>query len=105
MIAQADLGSELSPDRSWDLAGGAAGLAIFYSYLAEATENQAWADRALELLEHAIARAPGQARHCGLYGGYLGVAWAVEHLRGRLFDPENEDTNEVTDQLLAQQLQ
>src|SRR6185369_582955 len=27
----------------------------------------------------------------GLYSGFAGVAWVLEHLNGRLFDPDGED--------------
>lgn len=49
----------------------------------------------MELLERAIEATAESHAQTGLYGGFSGVAWTVEHLRGRLFeDGEGEDPGE-----------
>jgi lantibiotic modifying enzyme len=81
--------------RGPSLAGGDSGLALFFSYLDRARPGQGYDDIAMELLERSI-EATGE-RHAlpGLYGGFSGVAWTLEHLRGRLFeDDEEEDAGE-----------
>jgi hypothetical protein len=73
-----------TPDR-WGLAGGSAGTALFYAYLAEATGEEDFADRALFDLENALAGAATQPFGIGLWQGLLGVTWTFDHLAQRLF--------------------
>lgn len=76
-------------------AGGAAGLALFFSYLDQARPSEGYDDLAMELLEQSIAATAEKSMVPSLYGGFSGVAWVVEHLRGRLFEDEaGEDAGE-----------
>jgi len=77
------------------LAGGDAGLALFFSYLDQVRPDQGYDDTAMELLERAIEATAESHSQPALYGGFSGVAWTLEHLRGRLFeDAEDEDPGE-----------
>ena len=99
-----------SPDVSF--ASGAAGVALFWAYLARATQSDEDAARTLEYLDAAIDVVARQPMPPGLYGGYSGVAFAVQHVDHCLFDDdlhdveiaEQEDPNEAIDQTLLQTL-
>ncbi|MCP4655950.1 MAG: lanthionine synthetase C family protein [bacterium] len=73
------------------LAGGTAGLALFYSYLAEARSDEGLADVAVSYLDQAIDTLASMPTGPGLYGGFTGVGWTAEHLEGRLFEPEDDE--------------
>jgi hypothetical protein len=78
------------------LASGMAGQALFYSYLALATSDEAAADRAAELVEKAADELASTPMAPNLYAGFPGISWTMEHLQGRLFEsaPEGEDDGE-----------
>jgi lantibiotic biosynthesis protein len=89
------------------LAGGLSGQALFYTYLALRTGDDAPAERAAQLVEQAadvLAETPLPAN---LYTGFAGVAWTMEHLRGRLFeeDGDEEDPVQEIDEALLTPLQ
>ncbi len=69
------------------LADGAAGLALFFAYLAAATGEQSHADSALAYLGRAIEQLALQPVESGLFCGFTGVGWILEHLAGQLVDP------------------
>lgn len=75
--------------RGSGLAGGDAGLAFFFHYLDRARPERGHEDTALDLLERAIEGTGNLQAPPGLYGGFSGVAWTLEHLRGRLFEAED----------------
>jgi len=86
------------------LAGGAAGEAVLHAYLALHNGDEHQAERAAALLETAAQVLATTVMPPGLYSGFSGVAWVVEHLQARLFepDPEGDDPNrEIDDALLA----
>lgn len=84
------------------LSGGQAGQAVFHAYLALHGEDEAQADRAAELLDGAVEALATTPLPPTLYTGFPGVAWAVEHLQGRLFEPgeDDEDPNLSVDEAL-----
>jgi lantibiotic modifying enzyme len=94
--ALAPYGTSGEPLGPW-LAGGTAGLAIFYTVLAEVTGDTAMTDLALAVVEETIDRV-GTAEQVtpGLYGGLAGVGWALSRLEGRLLDID-EDGSDVDD--------
>jgi lantibiotic biosynthesis protein len=69
------------------LADGPAGQALFFHYLDQARPGQGHDERALAHLETAIAATAETMTAPGLYGGFSGVAWVLEHLTGRLLEP------------------
>jgi hypothetical protein len=89
---------------SADLAGGSAGLAVLFGYLAKAQPGQghdATAGRFLDEAITAVAQAPLDA---SLYEGLAGVGWAAEHLRRQLPELETEDINAEVDEALGEHL-
>src|ERR1700709_839159 len=74
--------------RGPSLAGGDAGLACFFTYLDLIRPRQGYDHLAMQLLERAIDATGGMQSPPGLYSGFSGVAWTLEHLRGRLFEDE-----------------
>ncbi|HEV7670521.1 MAG TPA: lanthionine synthetase C family protein [Thermoanaerobaculia bacterium] len=87
------------------LAGGNAGHALFYSYLAEATGREEYAEAAERHLDEAVEALATEPMGASLYGGFSGVAWVAEHLQGRLYESEEgEDANEEIDTALAELL-
>jgi lantibiotic modifying enzyme len=88
---------------SWraSLASGLAGQAVFYGYLALHTEEERWADLALDLLDQAGEAVASQPMSESLYSGFPGIAWVGDHLRGRLFEGDPEENREVDEALLS----
>jgi lantibiotic modifying enzyme len=85
------------PDNPWvketSMAGGQAGVALFYTYKALCDDSDEDAETALTYIEQALERATQNVQDPALYGGLTGVAWVVQHLKDRLLDPE--DVEEV----------
>lgn len=81
--------------RHASLAGGRAGEAVFYAYLALDRGDEAAADRAISLLDAAAEELATTPMPPSLYSGFPGVAWAMEHLRGRLFEEEGDGEDPV----------
>lgn len=63
------------------LAGGAAGQAILFAYLAVATGEPDFLDAAAARREQALDALEEVALAPGLYSGVAGIGWAIEHLR------------------------
>jgi lantibiotic modifying enzyme len=81
--------------RGPSLAGGDAGEAYFFTYLDLVRPGQGYDDLAMTLLERAIEATGSLQAPPGLYSGFSGVAWTLEHLRGRLFEDDGgEDPGE-----------
>jgi lantibiotic modifying enzyme len=78
------------------LAGGESGLALFFAYLDQARPGEGFDDLAMELLERTIQATAENPLMPSLYSGFSGVAWTLEHLRGKLYeeDDESEDAGE-----------
>jgi len=74
------------------LAGGLAGQALFFAYLDRARPDQGYDETAVELIELAFDDLINADATPGLYSGFAGAAWVVEHLRGGLIDAEGEDS-------------
>jgi lantibiotic modifying enzyme len=82
-------------DRRGSLAGGRAGQAVFYAYLALHTGNETAADHAATLLEAAADELSNVPLPPSFYSGFSGIAWAIEHLQGRLFEPDPDGDDPV----------
>jgi lantibiotic biosynthesis protein len=90
-------------ERDPSLAGGQAGLALLYSWLAR-TRRMPQADvLAWQCLDQAIEAVSTQAMNASLWGGFTGVAWAAE-LVDRLLAPDAEDRSEAVDDALLRPL-
>lgn len=86
------------------LAGGSAGTALFFGHLSRLPGFERWQARSHQQLEAAIqALRPGTAP--SLFGGYVGVAWTIEHLTREVFGRDSEDPNADVDAALLQILE
>jgi len=83
-----------APSDPASLAGGAAGIALFYAYAG----NVARAD---QLIDHAIAMVSEKPMLPALYGGFVGVAWALAHLQGMGVECADDAFTEIESALLA----
>lgn len=74
------------------LSGGTAGLALFFAYLDADRQEDGDADgeRALELLGSAIDELSESVLPPGLYAGFTGIGWTVEHLTRRFFESDDD---------------
>lgn len=87
----------LSPgERDPSLAGGQAGLALLYAWLAVAGGRPRAHELSQYCLDQAIDTVAAQTTESSLWHGFVGVAWAAE-LIDRLLDPNREDRNEAVD--------
>ena len=101
-IADSLRGSFLDRVEYASLACGHAGLAILFAYLDLAQPEEDYDETATQFLQRAINALSESAMLPSLYGGFTGIAWAVEHLKGRLIDAEEEGTNEEIDEALKE---
>ncbi|MDP8931940.1 MAG: lanthionine synthetase C family protein [Actinomycetota bacterium] len=90
---------ELDPS----LGGGQAGMALFSAWLATARGSYQARDLAERYLDHAIDAMATSAMGASLYGGFTGVAWAV-NLVDRMLDPSGEDRSAEVDDATARLL-
>jgi len=81
------------------LATGAAGLAIFYTYLSRAQGG--YETVALELLKKAGAAVSSTRMNRSFFQGFTGVAWTIAHLREWLLDPDDNSTAGIDRLLLT----
>ncbi len=101
-LARADPPPPLPLNRArFALAGGLAGQALFFAYLDRALSGRGYDETAVELLELALDDLDRADATPGLYAGFAGTAWTVEHLRGWLTDAEGEDSGEEVATLVA----
>ena len=68
-----------------------AGWSLFFAYLDRAVPGRGYLDRAAELLEDSVAGLSRSHSQASLYGGFPGVAWLVEHLKGWILEDDEED--------------
>lgn len=95
-------------DESPALAGGTAGRAIFMGYLSRLPGKEPVAKLTLDILGQAVDRV-GEVYGSSFFGGYSGIAWAVEHLQKQILTPagiegEEEDGNLGVDEVLIDML-
>jgi lantibiotic biosynthesis protein len=95
--------TSLPGERGSSLAGGQAGLAVFYTWLARTRRAPQAEVLARRCLDQAIEAVSTRAMNASLWGGFTGVAWAAD-LVGRLLDPEAEDRGEAVDDVLLRLL-
>src|SRR5438046_1391657 len=73
---------EAQPAGDPSLAGGAAGLAVLFAYLDHAWPGRGHDDTACRFVGQAVEGVASSRMPPDLYGGFAGVAWAIEHLQG-----------------------
>ena len=84
------------------LGRGQAGIALFFSYLAQGTARARAAETATRHLERALELAAAEESGSSLYGGVAGVAWTVQHLCRHLLDEDCEPVVVPIDQALCE---
>jgi lantibiotic modifying enzyme len=81
----------LSPEpRNPSLGTGSAGQILFLAYLDQALPVAGWGDLAAEMLGQTIDDLAGMSADTGLYTGFPGAAWVLEHLQGWFLDDEED---------------
>ncbi len=92
--------------RGASLAGGSAGLALFYAYLEQVRPGAGHGETAVALLDTAVEALATRPMMPGFHSGFSGVAWVSQHLEGRLFEsPEgDEDPNLEIDRAIARHM-
>ena len=84
------------------LAGGLAGHALGYEYLARALGERALDERARRAWESAAAAVETSVSAPWLFGGFPGIAWVGAHLAPRLFpSPSADPLGEIDSALLS----
>jgi lantibiotic modifying enzyme len=79
------------------LAGGEAGVALFFEYLDRVHPDAGHGEVVQQRLERAIDVLASSTQEASLYSGFTGVAWVVEHLQGKPEDGEEEDDDPNAD--------
>jgi lantibiotic modifying enzyme len=82
------------------LAGGAAGMAVLYAYLAEAGLGRRYESASRRLLEEAGDAVGSITMAPSLYGGFAGVAWAMAHLERSSSGSNGGDSTGAVDEAL-----
>ncbi|HYG61907.1 MAG TPA: lanthionine synthetase C family protein, partial [Thermoanaerobaculia bacterium] len=83
------------PAERASLAAGLPGRIVFLGYLERCRPGRGWGDRAVELLEQAMEEIAGLPVEYGLYSGFTGLAWVLEHFHGWLVDEEDDPGEEI----------
>jgi len=94
------------------VAGGSAGIALFYRYLAEATADDPSAERYTERatfhLDRAMDAVGTVSMAPALYGGFTGIAWTLQHFQSAASEDNatpsktsNDDPLEEIDEALT----
>ena len=86
------------------LAGGSAGLAVFYAGLAGSGLVDDAEESAVDFLNQAVEAVAAARSTPALYSGFTGAAWAMAHLDGRIFDADGDDPNNAVDKALRELL-
>lgn len=89
--------------REASLANGTAGLAVFFCHLAEARDDDRYADIAVDYLEHSLQALADYPMAPSLFEGFSGVGWAVAHLESRLLE-EDDGVHQTIDESLLELL-
>lgn len=86
------------------LASGLSGAALLLGHLSLRDGFEDMQARAQDLLGMAVEKVV-QAPLPMLYGGYLGIAWSIEHLNRQVFLDMDEDPNANMDEILLEHLE
>ncbi len=86
--------------RPASLAGGTAGLAVLFAYLAECGVDPGGLEKASELLNESADAAASVVMGPSFYSGYSGLAWAVSHVTTPVDGPD-DPAAEIDDELLS----
>lgn len=83
--------------------GGIHGPALFFTYLASVREDEKAPDVAMAHLDEVLETLATVPLGPSLYGGIAGLGWTLQHLEGRLYEPDEEDDDcrQIDEALLA----
>jgi len=87
--------------REASLAGGTAGLAVLYAYLAQARSGYSDREIAMKFLDKAGDTIAVTRMSPFFFGGFTGIAWVVAHLDGWLLSSDGEDACQTIDEALG----
>jgi lantibiotic modifying enzyme len=76
------------------LASGEAGFALLFDYLDRARPGAGYDETARQRLGQAIEALSSSIQMPGLYSGFTGVSWVVEHLTGGSSESEEDEDDE-----------
>ncbi|HKQ62733.1 MAG TPA: lanthionine synthetase C family protein [Candidatus Polarisedimenticolaceae bacterium] len=93
---------ERGPIQDVSLHDGVSGVAVFLTHLGLACGEERYLNAAVDWLGAAVDGVATSRTNPGLITGFTGVGWAVEHLRGRAFEPNGEDPNAELDTALLE---
>src|SRR5437764_215167 len=83
-----------APQIEAEVGEGLSGLAVFFAYLEAAGFFPGARDLASRSMNASIEALAGQPMMPSLYGGFTGIAWAVQHVSSRLGETA-EDFSEI----------
>jgi lantibiotic modifying enzyme len=83
---------------------GAAGIALFFSYLSQTRPAGGYDRLAEAFLTRATTAVSDVSMKPDLYGGFSGIAWVVSHLDRRWSNPQEDDPLEAIDPVLLDYL-
>jgi hypothetical protein len=101
IAADLALPTAAAPGADWSLSAGAAGRALFFAYLDRARPDRGHDETALDLFEAAAGELGESWAKPGLYGGFAGVGWTLEHLREMAEPDDGGDPGEEIAATLA----
>lgn len=96
------IAAELAEPSEQVAAAECAHRSLFFGYLAEATGDKVYAERAFSFVNEGVTRAAGEMRHCYLYGGYAGLGWILTQLAGKVLHPAELENCEAIDAALIE---
>ncbi|HEV7508966.1 MAG TPA: lanthionine synthetase C family protein [Thermoanaerobaculia bacterium] len=82
------------------LAGGPAGIALFFAYAHLTFPGRGLDDLCLAGIQQALAMVSSTHLMPSLFSGFTGVGWMLRHLEGRIFEAEEDLGAEVESTLL-----
>jgi lantibiotic biosynthesis protein len=86
--------------RDFSLAGGSAGLAVFFAYLFQSDRRSRYRNAAVHYLRDTTEALESVTMRPALYDGFTGATWARAHLEGILFGAGEEGSTEAVDAAL-----
>jgi lantibiotic modifying enzyme len=90
----------LQPGANAGVAGGTAGLALFYAYLGAVTGSEQWTGLAQQLIEYSIDALSERQYHPDFFEGFTGIGWAIDHLQELLFEGSEDDDDPIGESLV-----
>jgi lantibiotic modifying enzyme len=75
------------------VSNGKAGLALFFAELGRTMDDEAAIDHASDLIDEAIELSQAQPYPYQLFSGPVSVGWALDVLAGRLFEPDDDESD------------